>query len=65
VTNIDPEHLEHYGSFDAVKDALAQVERDLLAEALRQAGGDRAQAARQLGLQSKTLSTKLAEYHLG
>ncbi|NNC47535.1 MAG: UDP-N-acetylmuramate--L-alanine ligase [Sphingomonas sp.] len=24
VTNIDPEHLEHYGSFDAVKDAFAQ-----------------------------------------
>ena len=24
VTNIDPEHLEHYGSFDAVKDAFVQ-----------------------------------------
>ncbi|RJY08998.1 UDP-N-acetylmuramate--L-alanine ligase [Aurantiacibacter aquimixticola] len=24
VTNIDPEHLDHYGSFDAVKDAFAQ-----------------------------------------
>ena len=24
VTNIDPEHLEHYGSFDAVKDAYVQ-----------------------------------------
>ena len=24
VTNIDPEHLEHYGSFDAVKDAFVE-----------------------------------------
>ncbi len=24
VTNIDPEHLDHYGSFDAVKDAFVQ-----------------------------------------
>ena len=24
VTNIDPEHLDHYGSFEAVKDAFAQ-----------------------------------------
>ncbi|MCH2039000.1 MAG: UDP-N-acetylmuramate--L-alanine ligase, partial [Rickettsiales bacterium] len=24
VTNIDPEHLEHYGSFDALKDAFVQ-----------------------------------------
>ena len=25
VTNIDPEHLEHYGSFDAVKDAFVEL----------------------------------------
>ncbi len=24
VTNIDPEHLDHYGSFDAVKDAFVE-----------------------------------------
>jgi UDP-N-acetylmuramate--alanine ligase len=24
VTNIDPEHLEHYGSFDAAKDAYVE-----------------------------------------
>ena len=24
VTNIDPEHLEHYGNFDAVKDAFVE-----------------------------------------
>src|SRR5436853_327740 len=24
VTNVDPEHLEHYGSFDAVKDAFVE-----------------------------------------
>ncbi len=24
ITNIDPEHLDHYGSFDAVRDAFRQ-----------------------------------------
>ena len=28
VTNIDPEHLEHYGNFDAVKDAYRRVRRE-------------------------------------
>lgn len=49
----------------ALGDALARVERDLLAEALRQAGGDRARAARQLGLQPRQLAAKLAEHDLG
>ncbi len=29
VTNIDPEHLDHYGSFDAVRDAFAQFVENL------------------------------------
>ena len=28
VTNIDPEHLEHYGDFDAVKEAFCRVRRE-------------------------------------
>ena len=28
VTNIDPEHLEHYGDFDAVKNAFVRVHRE-------------------------------------
>ena len=28
VTNIDPEHLDHFGSFDAVKDAFRRLHRE-------------------------------------
>ena len=29
ITNIDPEHMEHYGSFDALRDAFAQFVENL------------------------------------
>jgi two-component system response regulator AtoC len=44
-----------------LKAVVAQVERDLVLEAMRQAEGDKVAAARALGLSSRQLSAKLAE----
>ena len=37
VTNIDPEHMEHYGSFDAVRDAFQRLRRERAVLRLRRA----------------------------
>jgi len=43
---------------------LEQVERDILEEALRQAGGDRTAAGKLLGVERNTLRYKLNKYGL-
>ncbi len=45
--------------------ALAEVERDLIAEVLRQTGGDHAETARRLGIYRGVLEEKLREYGIG
>jgi two-component system response regulator AtoC len=47
-----------------LKQVLADVERRLIAEALRQAGGNRSEAARMLGVYRRYLYDKIDEYHL-
>jgi two-component system, NtrC family, response regulator AtoC len=47
-----------------LKDVLASVERAMIAEALRQAGGNRSEAARTLGVYRRYLYEKMDEYGL-
>ena len=46
-------------------DAVAQVEREMVRRALAETGGNRAEAARRLGLSRQQLYRKLAEHGLG
>ena len=46
-------------------DAVAQVEREMVRRALAEAGDNRAEAARRLGLSRQQLYRKLAEHGLG
>ncbi len=77
---IGPEHLDWTAppaaprGFDVVElarlgvplqQALAELERELIAETLRQAGGDHAEAARRLGIYRGVLEEKLREYGVG
>ncbi len=52
----------HVSLKEAVRQALRQVERVLLIQALRQAKGNKAQAARLLEIDYKTIHTKLKGY---
>ena len=48
-----------------LRDAVAQVERRLIARALERAGGNRSEAARRLGISRAQLYAKLEEHTLG
>jgi DNA-binding NtrC family response regulator len=48
-----------------LRDAIAQLERRMITEALARAGGNRSEAARQLGIGRPQLYAKLEEYGLG
>jgi DNA-binding NtrC family response regulator len=48
-----------------LKDALAQVEKRMIEQALERAGGNRSEAARQLGIGRPQLYAKMEEYGLG
>jgi DNA-binding NtrC family response regulator len=50
--------LHGYG-VQTLGDALATVERDLIAEALRRSGGNRSKAARSLGMAEPTLRYRI------
>jgi DNA-binding NtrC family response regulator len=47
------------------KEAVAALERALIAHALEAAGGNRAEAARRLGINRRLLYSKLEEHGLG
>ncbi len=48
----------------ALKDALADLERDFITQALKQAGGNKSEAARSLGISRSNLIAKVQEYAL-
>ena len=47
---------------EIVLHSTIQIERSILAQALRRAGGNKAQAARMLRIDYKTLHTKMRQY---
>ena len=47
-----------------IKEATAQVERQMILDALRQAGGNRSQAARIVGLTRQGLLNKIRRYDI-
>jgi transcriptional regulator with PAS, ATPase and Fis domain len=47
-----------------LKEATAQVERQMVLDALRKSGGNRSQAARELGLTRQGLLNKIARYEI-
>jgi transcriptional regulator with PAS, ATPase and Fis domain len=75
-TEITPEYLSERittaadinGAPDAraptLKEATAQVERQMVLDALRKSGGNRSQAARELGLTRQGLLNKIARYEI-
>jgi two-component system response regulator AtoC len=60
-----PAHEEVVANPLALKPALARVERELIRQALAEAGDRRADAARKLGISHRTLLYKLKEHGLG
>jgi DNA-binding NtrC family response regulator len=48
----------------SLRDAIAQLERRMIARALERAGGNRSEAARQLGIGRPQLYAKIEEYGL-
>ena len=75
-TDITPEYLSERittasdinGARDAraptLKEATAQVERQMVLDALRKSGGNRSQAARELGLTRQGVLNKIARYDI-
>jgi len=75
-TEITPEYLSERirpsadagGHLEAapatLKEATAEVERQMVMEALRKSGGNRSQAARELGLTRQGLLNKIARYEI-
>ncbi|MEM3155169.1 MAG: helix-turn-helix domain-containing protein, partial [Nitrososphaerota archaeon] len=49
---------------EAVKQATAQVERNLIIKALQETRGNVTRAAKKLGISRKSLQTKMKEYEL-
>jgi DNA-binding NtrC family response regulator len=47
-----------------IKEATAQVERQMILDALRQSGGNRSQAARIVGLTRQGLLNKIRRYDI-
>jgi DNA-binding NtrC family response regulator len=47
-----------------LKEATARVERQMVFDALRKTGGNRSQAARELGLTRQGLLNKIARYDI-
>jgi transcriptional regulator with PAS, ATPase and Fis domain len=47
-----------------LKEATARVERQMVADALRKSGGNRSQAARELGLTRQGLLNKITRYDI-
>ena len=47
-----------------LKEATARVERQMVLDALRKSGGNRSQAARELGLTRQGLLNKIARYEI-
>ena len=62
--NLIRQYLKSYGGTRAYEQVLEKVERLLLAEALQRAKGNKAHAARLLGLPRPTLHAKLQRYGL-
>ncbi len=68
---IEPSHLPAYVQSSPVKIVLpagataAEAERELILRTLRQTGNNKAEAARQLGLDVKTIRNKLKTYGIG
>jgi len=60
-----PAHEQPSSNPLALKPALARVERELIRQALAEAGDRRVDAARKLGISHRTLLYKLKEYGLG
>jgi DNA-binding NtrC family response regulator len=60
-----PAHASEVGPPRRLADAVAELERDLIAEALQATGGNKVAAARRLGIARATLYEKLALYGLG
>ena len=54
----------HETSAATLKEATAQVERQMIQDALRKTGGNRSQAARDLGLTRQGLLNKIARYEI-
>ncbi len=61
-TNRIVDLAERIRSGTSLKETLADVERRMIVEALRQAGGDRDAAAESLGLQRRALVAKMKEH---
>jgi two-component system nitrogen regulation response regulator GlnG len=47
-----------------VGDVIAQVEREILLQAMKLSAGNKAQCARLLHIDYKTIQSKLKEYHI-
>jgi len=68
---IEPSHLPAYVQSSPVKIVLpagvtaAEAEKELILRTLRQTGNNKAEAARQLGLDVKTIRNKLKTYGIG
>ncbi len=68
---IEPSHLPAYVQSSPVKIVLpagvtaAEAEKELILRTLRQTGNNKAEAARQLGLDVKTIRNKLKAYGIG
>jgi len=66
-SRIPPSSTDSYGEGplslkEIVLHSTVQIERSILAQALRRAGGNKAQAARMLGIDYKTIHTKMRQY---
>jgi DNA-binding NtrC family response regulator len=57
--------IEADGGDEDLSSAVARLERRMIAEALTESGGNRAEAARRLGIHRQLLHTKAEKYGLG
>jgi two-component system, NtrC family, response regulator len=62
---LEPNSEENGGDGGHLSSAVERLERRLIAEALTESKGNRAEAARRLGVHRQLLHTKIEKYGLG